>query len=154
MTKTNFFRYYNKLSGADAYIIMFEYNGKIWQAITKHIKPSWTREERESTQNGGWQKWKMKLTKAHKENLIKKGATVVATKEDFENAPYKNKGHKCEYLLHQIYQLGTYKPDNKRFDKGGDIKVDGVEYQVKFENASLTNVNVLHNAQRDARGRK
>lgn len=154
MTKQNFFRYYNKLSGADKYIVMFEYNGKLWKAIVDHIRPIWTYENRESTKNGGWQKWKMRLTLAHKENLIKRGAVVIADMETFNSLPYSNKGHRCEYLLHELHNLGTYKPDNKRFDKGGDIEIDGIQYQVKFENATLTNVNVLHKAQRDARGRK
>lgn len=63
----------------------------------------------------------------------------------------KNKGHKCEYWLHEKYNLGKYQSDNIRFDKCGDVRINGVGYQVKFENASLTNVNVLHKAQKDAR---
>ena len=76
------------------------------------------------------------------------------TIEEFETIPYKNKGHKCEYWLHKAYNLGEYKTDSIRFDKCGDVRINGIEYQVKFENASLTNVNILHKAQKDARKAK
>ena len=29
--------------------------------------------------------------------------------------------------------------DSVRFDKGGDININGIEYQIKFENATFTN---------------
>ena len=152
MTKGNFFKYYNKLNGADAYMIFFLYGGKLWMLKVPHIKPSWTKESRESSSNGGFQKWMMKNTKAIKEQYIRKGAVVVATEEEFNNMPYaNNKGRRCEWWLHQIYNLSEYTPDNERFDKGGDVRIDGIEYQVKFENASLTNVRTLRRAQDDAR---
>lgn len=154
MTKGNFFRYYNKLAGCHAYLIFFAYGKEIYMATTDRIAPRWCIEARESSKNGGAQKWKMSLKKAQKEELINKGAQVVCSKEEFENIPYNNKGHKCECWLHEHYNLGEYKPDSLRFDKGGDVCIDGIEYQVKFENASLTNVKVLRRAQDDARKNK
>lgn len=150
MTKKNFFHYYNKLSGAEGYIIFFRYNGNIYKIAVKHIAPRWTHEERESKKNGGHQKWKMYINKAEKRKLIEK-AELVMTSAEFKALPYRNNGHKCEYFLHQAYNLGEYTPDRVRFDKCGDVRINGIEYQVKFENASLCNVNTLHNAQRDAR---
>ncbi len=152
MTKGNFFKYYNKLIGADAYMVFFLYDHILYMSIVPHLAPRWCKEERESTKNGGWQKWKMEMKKIHKEQLLRKGATAIMTEEEFYSIPVNNKGHKCEYYLYEKYNLGNYKPDNARFDKCGDVEIDGIRYQVKFENASLTNVNALHNAQRDARG--
>lgn len=153
MTKGNFFRYYNKLSGSDRYLVFFEHNGNIYMHDCPHIAPRWTHEEKESTKNGGWQKWKMYIDVAEKTRLAKT-ATMVMTVEEFNAIPYKNKGHRCEYYLHKAYDLGTYTPDNLRFDKGADVTINGVGYQVKFENASLTNVNVLHKAQKAARAER
>ena len=83
------------------------------------------------------------------------GAFLGMTKAEFDELPYNNnKGHRCEYWLHEVYNLGNYKPDNKRFDKCGDVEINGIQYQVKFENASLTNVNTLHNAQKSARAKR
>lgn len=153
MTKGNFFKYYNKLSGADRYLIFFERNGLVYLWDCKHIAPRWTRERYESSSKGGYQKFRIEMTVKDKNELIAKGATPMMTFEEFKAIPQKNNGHKCECWLHKKYNLGTYKPDAKRFDKCGDVCINGVEYQVKFQNASLTNVEVLHKAQKDARKR-
>jgi hypothetical protein len=50
--------------------------------------------------------------------------------------------------------LGEYTPDHIRFDECGDVEINGVQYQVKFQNASLTNVVVLHKAQAKAREKR
>ena len=153
MTKENFFRYYNKLIGCDAYLIFFEYKKNIYAYKCNHIDKNWTHKAHEATKKGGWMKFKMDMKVEHKQKILPK-STMVMTLKEFEQLPYSNKGRKCEYWLHQITnQPGTYKPDNDRFDKRGDIEIDGVRYQVKFENASLTNVNSLHNAQYEARVR-
>jgi hypothetical protein len=33
------------------------------------------------------------------------------------------------------------------------VEINGIQYQVKYQNASLTNVVVLHKAQKKARGK-
>ena len=151
MTKNNFFRYYNKLTGANKTLVFFERKGLIYMWECKHIAPRWATSSTESTKNGGWQKFKMYIKADEKDRMIRKGAVAVMTAEEFESIPYNNKGYKCEYWLHKKYNLGNYKPDHKRFDMCGDVRINEIEYQVKFENASITNVNVLHKAQKDAR---
>lgn len=163
MTKGNFFKYYNKLSGSHKYLIFFEYDENIYCAITDKIAPRWCIESRESyrhnkngTVAGGEQKWQMQMRKKHKEELVKKGAEVAMTSEEFaELGKVKaNKGRRCEYWLHEKYNLGEHTDDTVRFDKGGDVCIDGIEYQVKFQNASLCNVRTLRNAQESARKNK
>ena len=151
MTKGNFFRYYNKLAGCHRYLIFFEYEQNIYLAETEKIMPRWVVESRTSSKRGGDQTFKMSMNKKHKEQLLRKGATRVFTKAEFEQMPYGNKGHNCEWWLHQVCDLRTYTPDRERFDKCGDVCINGIEYQVKFQNASLTTVKTLHNAQKDAR---
>lgn len=150
MTKGNFFKYYNKLTGSDRTLIFFEYKGNIYIHECHHIKPSWTHEGYEATCNGGWQKFMMYIPVKEKAKLVTK-SPLVMTYEEFEAIPYKNKGWKCECWLHKVCNLGAYNPDRVRFDKGGDVEINGVKYQVKFQNASLTNVNILAHAQKDAR---
>ena len=153
MTKENFFRYYNKLSGCDAYLIFFKYKKNIYVYKCSHIAPRWTVKRYESSSKGGWMKYRMELNNAHKEQLLAKSALVMTEKE-FNSMPYSNDGHKCEYWLHIITnQPGEYKRDVERFDRRGDITIDGIKYQVKFENATLTNVNAIHNAQWEKRAR-
>ena len=152
MTKSNFFRYYNRLTGADRTLVFFEYKGNIYIHECHHIAPRWAHEEFESSKNGGHQKFRMRISTDEKVKLIPKSKMVMTSKE-FNAIPYKNKGHKCEAWLHMVCDLGEYTPDHKRFDECGDVRIGGVEYQVKFQNASLTNVVVLHKAQKRARGK-
>lgn len=151
MTKGNFFRYYNKLTGADRTLVFFERKGMIYLWECKHIAPRWASEAYEATSKGGGQKFRMYIPVGEKDRLIKKGAIAVMTSEKFSTIPYANKGYRCECWLHEVCNLGEYAPDKERFDKCGDVRINGIEYQVKFENASLTTVSTLHNAQKDAR---
>lgn len=150
MTKANFLRYYNKLTGADKTLLFFEKDKKIYVWECKHLAPRWIKEAFESSSKGGHQKFRMYLKASEKEKLVKKGAIEVMTKEEFESIEYSNKGMKCEKWLHDKTNQ-AYTPNNKRFDKGGDITINRIEYQVKFENATLTNVEVLHKAQKEKR---
>ena len=154
MTKGNFFRYYNKLAGCHKYLIFFRYKGDVYMAESDKIMPRWCVETRTSSKRGADQTFRMSMNLKHKEELIRKGANKLFTVAEFEEMPYANRGHKCEWWLHKMYDLGEYTPDRERFDKCGDVCINGIEYQVKFENASLTTVKTLHNAQRDARENK
>lgn len=151
MTKKNFFHYYNNLSASDGTLIFFERKDSLYIYPCKHVAPRWCKEGRESKSKGGAQKWRMYIPVAERDKLIAKGAIKVMTAAEFKAIPHRNKGHKCEYFLHVACGLGDYTPDHNRFDKCGDVVINGVAYQVKFQNASLTNVDVLHKAQADAR---
>jgi hypothetical protein len=95
----------------------------------------------------------MYISTAEKAKLVSK-SHLVMTKAEFEAIPYKNKGHKCEAYLHKACGLGEYTPDHIRFDECGDVEINGIQYQVKFQNASLTNVVVLRKAQAKAREKR
>lgn len=155
MTKKNFFHYYNKLTGADRTLIFFTYHHNVYIYECHHIAPRWTQEGFESTSKGGYQKFRMYIPVNERAKLIAKGAIQIMTEEEFNSLPYaNNKGYRCEYYLHKVCNLGEYTPDREPFDKCGDVCINGVQYQVKFENASLTNVNALHNAQARARAKR
>lgn len=154
MTKKNFFHYYNKLSGADETLVFFERKGFIYIYKCHHIAPRWTYKTRESKGKGGAEKFSMYIKVDERDKLIAKGAIPIMTTTEFEALPYKNNGHKCEFWLHKVCNLGKYTPDHERFDKCGDVTINGIQYQVKFQNASLTNVDILHKAQKSARERK
>lgn len=41
MTKENFLRYYNKLTGADKTLVFFQFNNMVYLYECKHIAPRW-----------------------------------------------------------------------------------------------------------------
>ena len=157
MTSGNFFRYYNKLSGADRYFLVFPFEKNMYVADLRHLSSSWCLETRESNKNGGWQKWMLQPGKLPKARLAKK-AVCLMTQKEFEaqrKASKQNRGCFCEMLLCE--KLGCVPASDvrtARFDRCGDVVYNGLQYQVKYENASLTNVNTLHHAQADARAAK
>ena len=67
MTKGNFLKYYNKLTGADKTLLFFERNDKIYLWECKHLAPRWISEGFESSSIGGHQKFKMYLKVSEKD---------------------------------------------------------------------------------------
>ena len=157
MTTGNFFRYYNKLNGADRYFLVFPFKKNMYVADLRHLCSTWCTDTRESEQNGGWQKWMLKPGKLPKARLVKKAVWLMTQKEFEEQrkASKLNRGYFCEKLLCE--KLGCVPATDvrtARFDKCGDVVYNGLQYQVKYQNASLTNVNTLHHAQADARAKR
>ena len=157
MTTGNFFRYYNKLNGADRYFLVFVYQGMVWVADLRHLSSSWCYKTRESAKNGGWEKWMLKASLLPKERLVKR-AVCLMTVAEFEaqrKVSKQNRGYFCEMLLCEKLGCAPSSDDRTaRFDRCGDVVYNGLQYQVKYENASLTNVNTLHHAQADARAKR
>lgn len=157
MTTKNFFRYYNRLNGADRYLLVFKYKRMVWVADVEHLFPSWCFETTESSHNGGYQKWMLKPSALPKEKLAKTAVCLMTSKE-FEarcKASGENRGYFCEMLVCEMLNCQPASDKrNARFDECGDVVMNGVQYQVKFQNATLTNVKVLHNAQATARAKR
>ena len=53
-----------------------------------------------------------------------------------------NKGQACEYLSAKARKQ-EYTLDSTRFDKAGDVNLKRKKIQVKFENASLTQLRTI-----------
>ena len=51
-----------------------------------------------------------------------------------------------------IYRMNGQEPrpkDSIRFDKGGDININGVEYQIKFDGAQIVEFRTLNKIQKE-----
>ena len=83
MTKENFLRYYNKLTGADKTLIFFQFNNMIYLYECEHIAPRWVEKRFESSSKGGWEKYRMYINISEKKKLVKK-STVIMSVEEFE----------------------------------------------------------------------
>lgn len=155
MTAKNFFRYYNRLNGADRYFLIFHYAKYVWIVDVLHIALSWCVESRESSKRGNIQKWKIRAASLPKEKLVKKAVRMMTIREFNQLTKGKNKGDFCEaWLCENFGCVPSTSNKSARFDKCGDVVRDGIQYQVKYQNASLTNVKSLHNAQADARAKR
>ena len=143
MTKGNAIRYYRKFSGADKYIIGFEYKKEMYMAIVDEIMPRYISVERESSKKGGKEKLQLRLRNQHKEQLIRKGATKI----DYERTQGNN-GRNFEVWVQNYFGQTAREWDNDGFWVGGDVAVDGLEYQIKFEGAQIVMFNTLKELQK------
>ncbi len=155
MKKQTMIRQYRRFSGADGYIVGFEYKKNIYIIEVAEIMPRWTFISYSSSKNGRQPKLQMGLKKAHKEQLIRKGAVMICTAEELEQFEGKNKGWKLETAVMNHFGIENEKgQDNEKFSKCGDMELNGKQLQIKFQNAQVVAEKTLHNLQKQAREEK
>ena len=152
MTKGNAIRYYRKFSGADAYILGFIYKHNLYAITVDEIMPRFMRVEKSSAKKGGHEKLQFRLRNEHKEQLIRKGAQKIGTENDLLEIP-RNKGVSFERMVYRMNGQEPREKDNIRFTEGGDINVNGIEYQVKLEGAQIVEFRTLNKIQKEMRER-
>ena len=145
MTKMTMIRNYRKNSGADAYIIGFVYNHKLYAISVNEIAPRFQKVERASSKNGGGLKLQLRLNNQYKKQLISKGAELLGDEEIVYNHPvYKNKGVAFECFISEKNNIPYRGKDTVPFYVDGDLTVDGVSYQIKFEGAQIVEERTLN----------
>lgn len=135
---------YNALAYTHNYIFGFAYKGNVYMVETKNdVLPYILKLDRAS--RGAGMALRFCPTNEQKLNLIAKGAKVVCSKVFFDEtvASLKyNKGETFEKMVTEAYGQEWTK-DNVPFTIDGDLTVDGVAYQIKFEKATFTNEKTL-----------
>lgn len=137
---------YEKFAGCNCYEIYFTFKHILYKIELKHLDSSIVKIGKESSSKGGWEKLRLAITSAKKQEwLISGKAKKVMTEEKLlEVAKDKNlnKGQICEYLSAKARKQ-DYSLDSTRFDKAGDVNLKRKKIQVKFENASLTQLRTI-----------
>lgn len=113
------------------------------------------RVEKSSSKKGGHEKLQFRLNNALKEQLIRKGAEKIGTDADLLEIK-GNKGNKGVSFERMVYRMNGQEPrpkDSVRFDKGGDININGIEYQVKLDGAQIVEFRTLNKIQKEMRKR-
>lgn len=147
MDKKNFWlEEYEKHAGCTHYEIYFIFKNNLFKIEMKKLDNEIVKIGRESSSKGGWEKLRLQISSAKKQQWIIEGkAKQIMASEKFiaiaqENG--LNKGQTCEYLSAKARKQ-EYKLDNVRFDKAGDVNLKRKKIQVKFENASLTQLRTI-----------
>jgi len=143
MTKETMIRNYRKFSAADAYIIGFVYKHELYTIAVDEIAPRFIKVERASSKNGGGLKIQFRLNNQHKQCLIKKGAEKVGDENLVYNSEYKNKGVAFEALVSEKNNIPYRGKDSVPFYIDGDLTINGVSYQIKFEGAQIVEERTL-----------
>lgn len=140
----NMFANYVATSAAAAYIVGFALKGRAYMAITRELNASWVHLDREGTSHGGAYKLRMRLNNSAKVALIEAGAQEIGAADEILSLRH-NKGEAFEQWVTEYYGQ-TWVKDSVPYYLDGDITVNEVKYQIKWENASLTNENVIRKA--------
>ena len=135
MTKATMIKAYRTYSAADNYILGFVYEKMIYMVRVAEIMPRYLNVEVASRNQG--ENLRLRLKKAHKEQLLKK-APICLGSADCLNSDKYNKGEIFEKLVTEYYGQ-TWKKDTIPFWVQGDININGEEVQIKLDSATLMN---------------
>lgn len=138
--KEKMVEFYNTHAYTHEYMFGFRFNGNIWMVkVTSQILPFVLMLDKAS--RGAGYALRFKPNKAVKTLLLSKGATIVCSEKLFdelcESSKY-NKGEIFEKLVTEMFGQ-TWEKDNVPFTDDGDLTVDGIAYQLKFEKATFIN---------------
>lgn len=143
MTKGNMIRYYRQFSGADAYIIGFEYKQNIYMVEVAEIMPRWLNVEKASRNQGENLRLRMKANERAK--MAEKA--ICLGHRDMLKAEKYNRGEIFEKMVTEYFGQ-TWEKDNVGFWEQGDIRVDGRELQIKLDSATLMSTVLMHKLQK------
>lgn len=139
MTLNTMIEKYNSVAYTHNYIFGFRFKGIVYFVSTnEEILPEILCLDKAS--RGCGNALRFCPNKAIKENLVGM-AKPLCTEEEFnssvENSIY-NKGEIFEKLVTEMFGL-VWEKDNIPFTKAGDVEVNGVAYQIKYERATFCN---------------
>lgn len=132
---------YKATSAADAYIIGITYHETIYELVIDEIPDFCFKDDHESKSHGGAAKIRFRLTKDEKRVILQMGAVPVGTVDEILTGR-KNKGEAWE--KYQTEKAGQeWHKDSVPYYMDGDLTVNGIKYQIKFEDASFANENTI-----------
>ena len=148
MTNTSLFEKminrYNELSFTHNYIYGFYFQNMVYMVHADATLMPYILKLDKASRGAGYS-LRFCPTNAIKVMLISKGATLLCSKDFFEKSVKEsiyNKGEIFEKMVTEKYGQEWHK-DNIPFTEDGDLTVNGIAYQIKFEKATFINEKTL-----------
>ena len=135
---------YNQLSYTHNYIYGFYFQNVIYMVeANADLMPYILKLDKAS--RGAGYSLRFCPTNAQKVLLLSKGAIALCSKEFFEQTVRENKYNKGEIFEKMVTEFygQEWTKDNVPFTENGDLTVNGIAYQIKFEKATFTNEKTL-----------
>ena len=145
---------YEKTDCSNLLIYGFEYGGNIYNFKLEKVSElkKYLTIEKDSKKNGANEKLRFKrLTNTEKVDLINKyNAKIICTKQQFDKKKsewmFRSYGDTFERVIWEMFLQTPYKKSNKPYYLEPDIMVNDLQIQVKYERASLPNVETIKKA--------
>ena len=139
---------YEAIAYTNQYIFGYTDRHNVYVSFaTSEVLPYVCTLDKDSSNRTGGYSLRFKPTKAQKEVLKMQKSFVLCSEEYFEsevaNSKY-NRGEIFEKMMTEYFGQEWIK-DRVPFTEDGDITVDGVAYQIKFQKATFCNENSLAN---------
>lgn len=146
--------FYTSKAGTHNYIIGFHVGEHVF--IAKIENPDFmelTRVSRMSSKRGGWATLRLQpgavktalLGKAEEIELGYTGLVALGRNHEYTGSKQNNIGTALErYITEADGQ--EWKKDSVSFTEQGDVVIDGIDYQIKWENATLTSERAMARA--------
>lgn len=130
--------FYNKTAYAHLYIMGFRMNGNIYFIVVEAAMLDHLTKLDKASRGAGYS-LRFKPNKAQKNLMMSLEAKVLCSEKFFdelvEMSKY-NRGEIFEKLITEYFGQ-TWVKDNIPYTEAGDIEVDGIAYQIKFEKATF-----------------
>lgn len=145
MTLTEMINLYNTFSAADAYIVGFIMNHLLYYVrIDGHLPQEFLKFDRASSKRGGMAKVRVRLSSSIRSALVNSGKAVLLGSENLLLTDDRyNKGERFERTITETLTAEKWVKDSVPFNVAGDIELNGVQVQIKMDNAELTNEKFL-----------
>lgn len=143
MTMTEMMNAYNARSAAHTYALGFVEGHSLYAVKLSFTELSrFFKLDRASSKRGGFAKIRIKLTAKDRAELSAT-AELIGTEDLLTADTAHNKGENFERELTERWTSEAWVKDSVPFWVAGDIRVNGVEIQVKLDGAELTNERTL-----------
>lgn len=143
MTMQEMMTRYNERAGAHEYALGFTHGGMLYaQRLSFEELSRFFKLDRASSKRGGFAKIRIKLTAKDRAELSAT-AELIGAEDLLMKDSAHNKGENFERELTERWTSETWVKDSVPFWVAGDIRVNGVEIQVKLDGAELTNERIL-----------
>ena len=140
----NMINRYNELAFTHNYIYGFTFHGMVYMVTTTADVMPYVLKLDNASRGCGYA-LRFCPTNAQKTFLLSKGAEPLCSRNFFEttaqNSKY-NRGEIFEKMVTEKFHQ-VWKKDNIPFTENGDITVNGIAYQIKFEKATFINEKTL-----------
>ena len=136
--KRTLIQFYNKHAFTHNYILGFRMNGNIYYVIVDAKELDFVTKLDKASRGAGYS-LRFKPNKAQKNYLMSLGAEILCSEEFFDELKTMSKynfGEIFEKLVTEMNEQ-TWVKDNVPFTEDGDLTVNGIAYQLKFEKATF-----------------
>lgn len=133
--------FYNETSATHNYIAVFNLNGNVIASITNNTTLFSNGVKLDKASKGAGFSIRFKPNKSDKMVLMTEKTFVLCSTEMFDRLVKEskyNKGEIAEKLVTEHFGQ-TWTKDNVPYTEDGDITVDEIKYQIKYEKATFIN---------------